>query len=124
MTSELIPIRFIDAEIEVKFDKPPTRSKKPGAPDEFLWMNEKFRVREVLSAWFDYGRKGRMAMNMTPEHLQTASKRGSWGVGRYYFRVRVGTGRVFDLYFDRAPKDAGDRKGHWFLWRELEEKPS
>jgi hypothetical protein len=122
MPAEWIPIRFIDEEIEVNFDHPPARSKKPGAPDEFVWMDERYRVREVLSAWFDYQRRGRMAMNMTQANLQTSSKRGSWGVGRFYFRVIVGTGRVFDLYYDRAPKDASDRKGHWFLWRELEEQ--
>ena len=24
-------------------------------------------------------------------------------------------GRIFEIYFDRAPQNAGDRKGHWFL---------
>ncbi|NIN66282.1 MAG: hypothetical protein GTO63_16635 [Anaerolineae bacterium] len=59
---------------------------------------------------------------MQPEHLRSVRRFGSWGVGRFYFRVRVEDGRVFDLYYDRAPKDAADRQGHWYLWREL--KPS
>ena len=33
--------------------------------------------------------------------------------------IRVEGGRVFDLYYDRAPKGAGRGKGAWFLWREV-----
>jgi hypothetical protein len=78
-------------------------------------------VTETISQWFDYDRKGRMAKNMKDENLRHAERRGSWGVGRYYFRVRTDSDRVFDLYYDRAPKDASDREGHWFLWREMED---
>ena len=31
-----------------------------------------------------------------------------------------GPGRVFEIYYDRAPKKQ-QRSGSWFLWRELEE---
>lgn len=41
-------------------------------------------------------------------------------MGRYYFRVRTDAGRVFDLYYDRAPRDTVDRKGSWHLLREME----
>jgi hypothetical protein len=34
--------------------------------------------------------------------------------------VRVETGQVFDLYYDRAMKNIDDHKGQWFLYRELE----
>jgi hypothetical protein len=60
-----------------------------------------------------------MAQNMQPAHAAAAERRGSWGVGRDYYRVRTAGGRLFDIYFDRAPKDAGHRKGAWFLYREL-----
>ncbi len=60
-----------------------------------------------------------MAANMQPAHLATAARRGSWGVGRLYFRLRTDRG-VFDLYYDRAPEAAGDRAGHWYLWRQVE----
>ncbi len=63
-----------------------------------------------------------MAKNMRPEHARTAERRGSWGVGRDYYRVRTETGRLFDLYYDRAPKDARRRKGAWYLFRELIEE--
>lgn len=60
-----------------------------------------------------------MARNMRASSARKAARRGSWGVGRFYFRVRTEEKRVFDLYYDRAPKDAGDRIGHWYIWREL-----
>lgn len=122
MPLEWVPCRFIDQEIEVRFNRSPILTKKPGAPDGFRWGDESFQVCQVLSTWFDYQRRGRMATNLIPAHLLTAAQRGSWGVGRFYFRVLTEDERVFDLYYDRAPKKAGDRAGHWFLWREMEAK--
>ncbi|OGO16586.1 MAG: hypothetical protein A2Z14_11500 [Chloroflexi bacterium RBG_16_48_8] len=119
-----IPIRFIAEEIEVQFDRSPMLTKKPDPPSEFIWQGEKFRIVEVISRWFSYARKGRMAKNMQPENLRNASRRGSWGVGRFYFRVGTEPDRIFDLYYDRAPEEAGDRKGHWYLWREMKEAKS
>jgi hypothetical protein len=60
---------------------------------------------------------------MAPAHAATAARRGSWGVGRFYFRVRTDREEVFDLYYDREPESAGDRAGHWFLWREVRAMP-
>ena len=117
----MIPIHFIGERIEVQFDEAPTFSKTPDCPDGFLWQDETFRVVELLSEWRDYGRRGRMASNMRPDHLTMAEKRGSWGVGRIYFRVRTESDQIFDLYYDRAPGSGGDRKGTWFLFREMEE---
>ena len=111
--------RFIGEEIEVLYDIPPALEKKPGCPNGFVWRDETFRVAEMLSEWHDYRRRGRMARNMQPQHAAVAENRGSWGVGRDYFRVRTKEGRIFELYYDRAPKDVNRRKGAWFLFREL-----
>jgi len=116
------PLRFIGEPIEAYFQQPPALEKKPGCPDAFVWREARYRVVETLSEWHDYQRRGRMAKNMRPEHLTQAARRGSWGVGRDYFRVRVESGRMFELYYDRAPKDIDRRKGGWFLFRELEER--
>lgn len=35
-------------------------------------------------------------------------------------RLRVDAGQIYDIYYDRAPKDGDRRKGQWFLYRELE----
>jgi hypothetical protein len=123
MPPDLLALRFIDVEIEALFDRPPVLSKKPKAPNGFVWNGETFRVQEVLSSWFDYSRRGRMARNMQPAHSKEAARRGSWGVGRFYFRVKSNGGRLFDLYYDRAPAEAGDRAGHWVLFRELKASP-
>lgn len=112
-------LRFIQESIEVIFDQPPVLEKKPGCPQRFTWRDELFEISEMLAEWHDYRRRGKMARNMRPAHAASAELRGSWGVGLDYFRVRTAGGRVFDLYYDRAPVGAGRRKGAWFLEREL-----
>ena len=57
--------------------------------------------------------------NMRPSHAEVASGRGSLNVGRFFFRVRVDTGQIFDLTYDRAMKNVDDRKGLWLLYREM-----
>ena len=115
-----IPVRFIGESISVSFHHPPLLEKKPDCPDGFLWRGEEFQVDEVLEAWVDFNRRGRMARNMQPQHAAVASRRGSWGVGRYFFRVRLHTGQVFELYYNRAPKDVDNRKGIWMLVAEYQ----
>lgn len=112
-------IRFIGEPIAADFDIPPILEKKPGCPNTFTWRGEAFRIKEILSEWQDYKRRGRMARNMQPGHAATAERRGSWGVGEFYYRVRTEGERIFDIYYDRSPKDVNHRKGQWFLFREL-----
>ncbi len=113
---------FIGEEIEIHFDTAPVRLKLPPCPDGFTWHRQPYRVIEKISEWTDFTRRGRMARNMRPTHAAAAAERGSLGVGRFYFRVRTETGRVFDLYYDREIKDVDDRLGHWFLYRELTDR--
>jgi hypothetical protein len=112
---ETIPVHLIDESITVEFSEPQGFEKKPNAPAAFTWQGVTYRIVEVLEEWEDYRRKGNMDRNMTPEHRRRALLKGSWGVGRFYFRVRVEQGNLYDIYFDRAPEKAGDRKGHWFI---------
>jgi hypothetical protein len=115
-------IHFLDQPIEVVFDTPPAREKSPDCPDGFLWEGSTYRVVEMLSSWTDFTRRGKMARNMRPAHAAVASSRGSLNVGRFYFRVRTDTDRIFDIYYDRAMKNVDERKGQWFIYREMEEK--
>lgn len=115
--------RFIGEPLEVAYDHPPLLEKRPGCPDRFTWGAEIFEITEKLAEWHDYRRRGRMAMNMQDAHLERAAQRGSWGVGRDFYRVRTESGRVFELYYDRAPKSADERKGGWFLYREILSDP-
>jgi hypothetical protein len=118
---ELKPLHFIGEPVEVHFARPPDLEKMPGPPDGFTWRGSRHIILEIISEWHDYRRRGRMARNMRPTHTSTAERRGSWGVGQDYYRVRTQDGRFFDLYYDRAPKDVDQRKGGWFLDKELSE---
>jgi hypothetical protein len=113
-------IHFYVEPIEVSFDQPPLLEKAPPCPDGFTWQGQTYRVTEMLAEWHDYRRRGRFADNMQPAHARVAAQRGSLGVGRFYFRVRVDTGQVFEIYYDRAPTSSDDKKGHWFLVGERE----
>jgi hypothetical protein len=113
---------FYSEPISVTFERQPLLEKVPYCPGTFIWRGMTYQVVEMLSTWVDNRRRGRMARNMQPQHAQVAATRGSWGVGRYYFRVRVETGQLFELYYDRAPKDADARKGSWVLVGELKEE--
>ncbi len=121
MPTEARASHFLDEPIEVSFDSPPAYEKSPSCPDGFTWSGKTYRVTERLSEWTDFERRGRNARNMQPAHAAVAAGRGSLNVGRFFFRVRVDTGQVFDLYYDRAMKNIDERKGQWFIYREIVE---
>lgn len=128
---EFTPLHFLDQPIEPIFDTPPALEKSPACPNGFIWEGKTYRAIEMLSAWTDFKRRGKMARNMQPEHAAVASNRGSLNVGRFYFRVRVlmpnsstagqALMQIFDIYYDRAMKNVDDRKGQWVVYRELRE---
>jgi len=120
--TKFTPIHFFDEKIEVLFDISPTYEKTPKCPNGFVWEEKEYRIIETLSEWTDFKRRGKYAHNMRPAHAAVASTRGSLNVGRFYFRVKVESGQIFDLYYDRAMKNVDERKGQWLLYRELEEK--
>ena len=118
--TELIPIHFYDERIEVLFNELPVRKKAPHCPNGFIWNGQTYHITTSISEWVDFTRHGKMANNMRPAHAVAASTRGSLNVGRYYFRVQVKSGQIFDIYYDRAMKSVDDRKGQWFIYREME----
>jgi hypothetical protein len=128
---EYNPIHFLDQPVEVIFDTPPATEKTPPCPDGFIWEGKQYSVTELLSEWSDFKRRGKYARNMRPAHAAVASTRGSLNVGRFYFRVKAvlsdstssgqPESRIFDIYYDRAMRNVDDRKGQWFLYRELSE---
>ncbi len=118
MTQSTIPFQFYDEPIEVIFDEPPVYEKKPECPKGFIWRGQTYLIVEVLEEWVDYRRRGKLDRNMKPAHLATARIKGSWGVGRFTFRVKVDSGQFFEFYYDRAPENSDNRKGNWFLMGE------
>ena len=111
------PMQFIGEPIEVHFEKPPALEKAPTAPSSFTWGKKTYTIVSILAEWKDFERRGRMGRNMRPHNLRKAQLRGSWGVGRYYFRVAVISGEIFDIYYDRAPLSTSQRKGSWHIFR-------
>jgi len=111
-------MRFIDEPITVIYDSPPALEKSPTCPQGFTWQGTDYRIVELQAEWKDFRRRGRMSRNMIPPHLSRAQRIGSLGVGRFFFQVRVEDGRIFVIYYDRAPTDADNRKGGWVLLSE------
>ena len=120
MTSEPRSTHFLDEPTQVLFDSPPAHEKSPPCPNGFIWSGRAYHIVERLSECTDFARRGRSARNMRPAHAEVAAGHGSLNVGRFFFRVRVDTGQLFDLYYDRAMKNIDDRKGQWFIYREVE----
>ena len=130
---EFTPLHFYDQLIKPIFGTPPALEKTPDCPNGFIWDDKTYRVTEMLSSWNDFTRRGKMARNMQPTHAAVASSRGSLNVGRFYFRVRAALSssstagqseetQIFDIYYDRAMKNVDDRKGQWFIYREMREE--
>jgi hypothetical protein len=119
---ETQPIQFIDEEITPIFATPPLFEKIPECPVGFLWRGQTYRIAAMLTQWRDNRRRGKMERNMAPGHASHASVVGSWGVGKFYFRVQDEDDNIFEIYYDRAPSNAGDRKGKWFLLGQREKK--
>jgi len=110
---------FICEPVSVGFSSPPALRKTPHCPDRFYWRDHEWCIIACISEWKDFTRRGRMAKNMQPQHAQVANEHGSWGVGRFYFDAQTQNGRIFRLYYDRAPEDSADRTGQWILLAEL-----
>jgi hypothetical protein len=122
LLKDFSPIHFIDQPIEVHFEVEPAYHKKPHCPDGFTWDGAEYCITQIILEWTDFSRRGRMKGNMRLAHAAVAAEHGSLGVGRFFFRVKVQDGRVFDLYYDRAIKNVDDRLGSWHLYREMKYK--
>ncbi|MGA2819411.1 MAG: DUF6504 family protein [Anaerolineales bacterium] len=111
--------QFIGEPIRVGFEEDPLLLKKPKCPSRFEWRGVTYQILEVLAEWHTYRRRGQAEGERPGPPGEIPSQRGSWGVGKTYFRVRTGAGRVFVLYYDRTPRDVDDRGGAWLLREEI-----
>jgi len=113
---------FYSEEIEACFEEEPLLEKRPGLPSGFIWRGREYRIVELQREWHDYRKRGKSAAFYEKERgaywVRASQRRGSWGVGRDYYRVLTDTSEVFDIYYDRKPK-GGKSKGGWFLWRKV-----
>ena len=73
----------------------------PGVPREFFWRKEKYTAREIIRAWRTTGpcRHGS----------------GEQYVRRHWFEVKMQSGEVMTLYFDKGSHGKRTEMG-WFLY--------
>lgn len=102
---------FYSEEIEVHFDREPLMEKKPGLPSAFTWRGREYEIVELLKEWHDYRVRGKPKCRYEKERgsywVTSAEKKGSWGVGRDYYRVRTQTGEVFESTTTGLPSKGG-----------------
>ncbi len=106
---------FIDEVIQVALADGSFLERIPKCPTRIFWQDKWIRLVSLESAWDDLSRKGNNARNMREGHLERAKVRGSWGVGKFYFRFLGEDNQIYTIYYDRAPSDAENRKGTWVL---------
>lgn len=110
-------MEFYSLPVEVEFDDEPLLEKKSGVPDRFSFRGRAYTIVSVEGEWHTYEAKGKTEKfygkkrgNMPEMKLR---ERGSWGVGKDYYRVKTDTGEVFVIYYDRQPTKK--KKGEWIL---------
>ncbi len=112
---------FIGKEIEPVFGDTPDLEKKTGAPSGFKWGDRDYRITRVIKEWHEYDQArpgGGRDAGRPPFGARSPMRRGSWGVGKDFYRVLLDDGRLVDIYYDRRPKGK-KRKGRWVIFREL-----
>jgi hypothetical protein len=75
-------------------------------PVALTWRKQDYAVAEVISSWFDWG-------------FSAATKQKDWRTRRHrnYFRLRMASGEIFEIYLDRPPASA---EGEWVLYQVLD----
>ncbi len=109
--------------IEALFDHPPAIEKRPRCPNSIIWDGRTYRIIAMRLEWHDYLPRGKTLARQLREHgsywvTAAEQRRGSWGVGRDYYRVQTESGETFDIYYDRKPTGP-EVKGGWYLWRSV-----
>ena len=96
------------------FESEPVVRRRAGAPDAFLWEEDRIVIVETLRTWSEAGQPWwrRRRWRNRRQHVSS--------LGRDYYRVRTAGGRIFDLYYDRR-LEGRTIGGKWILWRELDE---
>ena len=91
--------RFIAEKIQVE------TAGEVKQPVALTWRGTDYTVTEVIASWFDWG-------------FSAASKQKDWRTRRHrnYFRLRMNTNEVFEIYLDRPPASA---EGDWVLYQIL-----
>ncbi len=106
--------------ITVEFEKEPLLEKKTGPPDRVVWRGKLYTIISVENEWHNYDKCGKTEKFYNQKRgnaLKMKSRKGSWGVGKDYYKVKTDTGEVFVIYYDRQPKKV--KKGQWILLKKV-----
>lgn len=104
---------FYSEPITVQFENEPLLEKKPGPPDFFVWRGKSYTIVQVEKEWHKYSKRGKMEeFSSQKKNVSALPRKGSWGVGRDYYRVKTNTGHIFVIYYDRQPKKPKKANGY------------
>jgi phosphoribosylglycinamide formyltransferase-1 len=84
------------------FDTGRMSTGEPGLPRRFTWRGRRFEVDSVLRAWKEAG----------PCHHGS----GERYVRRHWYEVRLTTGAVARLYFERQARAKTEKCRRWWLF--------
>ncbi len=115
--AEYTPIHFYDEHIDVIFNTPPVHEKTPPCPNGMIWNGKTFHITESLSEWVDS--LGRRWLITCAPAIHSCIHTPVVECGRFYFQVKVDSGQIFEIYYDRTD-EAWINEREWFLYRELE----
>lgn len=114
-------MEFHSEPITVEFSAEPLLEKRPGLPAAFAWRGKWYKITRLVKEWHDYRKRGNMEEFYRRKRGNApdlkSSSRGSWGVGRDYYRVVTDSGEIFDIYYDRKPFK--QKKGEWVLLKKV-----
>jgi hypothetical protein len=74
---------------------------EPGLPAAFVWRGRTVHVAEEIAAWKHSTREGGV---------------GELYLRRHYFKLRMGDGSMWTVYFVRQTPRSGDPRKRWFLY--------
>ncbi len=106
---------FIGEPIEPKpgsFDPAMMARGGPGIPGVFTWRGREYRVLGIIGSWT--GREPGKGMDKEYTYIR-----------KHFYRVKVTTGEVMTLYFDRKPPSGRAKsRQRWHLFSVSRGEPS
>ena len=84
------------------FDTSAMAKGEPGLPARFLWREVEYRVTRVVDKWKE----------TTP--CKSGSKEKY--VRKHWYRVKMESGEIMNIYFERKPLPKGQRRTRWWLY--------
>jgi hypothetical protein len=98
--------QFVSESIEPRagtFDAAGMGRAEPGLPTGFRWRGDWFEIEAVLEGWKASSREGGRAS-------------GELYLRRHYYKLRMGDGSGWTVYFERQARPGGSAKRRWFLY--------